>query len=56
MSGPTGSFTSPVLVGRAEELSQVFAACTTPPAVVQIEGEAGVGKSRLIREALSAAC
>ncbi|MFE7601953.1 AAA family ATPase, partial [Streptomyces sp. NPDC057494] len=39
------------LVGRRRELGQLLAAVRRPPAVVLVEGEAGVGKSRLIREA-----
>jgi DNA-binding NarL/FixJ family response regulator/tetratricopeptide (TPR) repeat protein len=46
--------TSPVLVGRAEELGMLEAALSPSgrggPSVVLIGGEAGVGKSRLVRE------
>ena len=52
----------PVMVGRDEELTQLRAlldapgrAGTTAPTVVTISGEAGVGKSRLVRELLLAA-
>ncbi|MGW5053681.1 ATP-binding protein [Actinokineospora sp. NPDC004072] len=38
------------LVGREDELSRLRAAIRRPPALVQVEGEAGVGKSRLVRE------
>lgn len=41
---------SPVLVGRDTEVQTLFAAVSATPAVVTIEGEAGVGKSRLVAE------
>jgi DNA-binding CsgD family transcriptional regulator len=41
---------SPVLVGRAAELTQLRVAVRQPPAVIVIEGEAGIGKTRLIRD------
>lgn len=37
------------LVGRAHELDALIAAVRTPPAVVMVEGEAGVGKTTLVR-------
>ncbi|WP_092653279.1 helix-turn-helix transcriptional regulator [Actinopolymorpha singaporensis] len=40
-------------VGRAAEVDAVVAALRRPPAMVLIEGEAGVGKSRLVRECLA---
>lgn len=43
-TGPT------TLVGRVEELHRIVQAIRTPPAVVVIEGEPGVGKSRLVTE------
>ncbi|KOV78495.1 LuxR family transcriptional regulator [Nocardia sp. NRRL S-836] len=43
---------SPVLVGRGDQLGTLRAAVPRQPAVVMIEGEAGVGKSRLVRELL----
>ncbi|MGW0808255.1 helix-turn-helix transcriptional regulator [Nonomuraea sp. NPDC002799] len=43
---------SPTLVGRVEELATLVAAVTGPPAVVSVEGEAGVGKTRLVTELL----
>ncbi|MFD0574198.1 AAA family ATPase [Kitasatospora gansuensis] len=43
-----GRFT---FVGRRRELGLLLAAVRHPPAVVLIEGEAGIGKSRLVREA-----
>jgi DNA-binding CsgD family transcriptional regulator len=44
--------TSPVLVGRQRELDALLAAALGPPAVVILEGEAGVGKTRLVQELL----
>ncbi|WP_232247218.1 ATP-binding protein [Kitasatospora azatica] len=38
-------------VGRRRELGLLLAAARHPPAVVMLEGEAGIGKSRLVREA-----
>lgn len=52
---PTASLvrtTSPVLVGRGHELDALRETVTRQPAVVMIEGEAGVGKSRLLHELL----
>ncbi|MFI6024609.1 ATP-binding protein [Amycolatopsis magusensis] len=43
---------SPVLVGRQAELRALAAAVTRPPAVVLLEGEAGIGKTRLLTELL----
>ncbi|MDR7300931.1 ATP-binding protein [Haloactinomyces albus] len=43
---------SRVFVGRDTELSTMVELMTTPPAVLLLEGEAGVGKSRLVRELL----
>lgn len=41
---------SPTLVGRVDELGVLVSAVDTPPAVVVVEGEAGIGKTRLISE------
>ncbi|MFB9579740.1 AAA family ATPase [Streptomyces yanii] len=38
-------------VGRGRELDLLLSAVRRPPAVVMIEGEAGIGKSRLLAEA-----
>ncbi|WP_354637595.1 ATP-binding protein [Kitasatospora camelliae] len=38
-------------VGRQRDLDLLLAAVRHPPAVVLVEGEAGIGKSRLVREA-----
>lgn len=44
---------APVLVGRTGELHALLDAITHPPSVALVEGEAGIGKTRLIREALA---
>ncbi|MFG2698347.1 ATP-binding protein [Kitasatospora sp. NPDC048407] len=49
--GPGGRFR---FVGRRRELGELMAALRRPPAVVLVEGEAGIGKSRLVREACAA--
>ncbi|MEU9856611.1 AAA family ATPase [Streptomyces sp. NPDC047974] len=41
-------------VGRARELDRLLAAVRRPPAAVLIEGEGGIGKSRLVRESVTA--
>lgn len=41
---------SPALVGRDAELAALVAAVTAPPSVVVVEGEAGIGKTRLLAE------
>lgn len=43
---------SPVLVGRGEELAALLDAVADQPSVVLLAGEAGVGKSRLVKELL----
>ncbi|MGH3373906.1 MAG: helix-turn-helix transcriptional regulator [Actinoallomurus sp.] len=40
----------PAFVGRRRGLSALAEALATPPALVLVEGEAGIGKSRLLRE------
>ncbi|WP_236652090.1 helix-turn-helix transcriptional regulator [Streptacidiphilus neutrinimicus] len=45
-----GGFT---FVGRKRELDLLLAAIRHPPSVVMVQGEAGVGKSRLVHEALA---
>lgn len=44
---------SPRFVGREREVSAMLQALSRAPAVVLVEGEAGIGKSRLIQEALA---
>lgn len=46
------SVSAPRFVGRADELHRLTDALARPPATVLIEGEAGIGKSRLVQEAL----
>lgn len=41
------------LVGRERELAGLAQALAAPPAVVVVEGEAGIGKSRLLQEFLA---
>ncbi|MEU6074190.1 AAA family ATPase [Micromonospora sp. NPDC047074] len=45
---------SAVLVGRRAELATLRAAVAAPPSLVLVEGEAGIGKSRLVAEAFAA--
>ncbi|WP_326633345.1 AAA family ATPase [Streptomyces sp. NBC_01761] len=56
MTAPTTSLVSrrPRFVGRDAELRRVTDALQQLPALVLVEGEAGIGKSRLVREALAA--
>lgn len=45
-------FSSSALVGRATELDALVVATTLPPALALVQGEAGVGKTRLVAAAL----
>lgn len=49
-SGGVGRTVSPRLIGRSDELRQAVTAVVRPPAVVVVEGEAGIGKTRLLAE------
>jgi DNA-binding CsgD family transcriptional regulator len=51
--GGAGRLMSPVLVGRAAELADLRRAIGHTPTVIIIEGDVGVGKSRLVREWLA---
>ncbi|WP_198545970.1 ATP-binding protein [Actinacidiphila yeochonensis] len=44
---------APEFVGRGREIAELRRAFAAPPPVVWIDGEAGVGKSRLLREYLA---
>jgi DNA-binding CsgD family transcriptional regulator len=48
-----GRLTAPVMIGRAEELARLRQVGHHPPALITVEGEAGIGKTRLIREWLA---
>lgn len=41
---------SPIFIGREPELHSLIELATRPPGVAVVEGEAGVGKTRLVRE------
>ncbi|MDQ0934215.1 helix-turn-helix transcriptional regulator [Streptomyces turgidiscabies] len=49
--GVTGLGRGFAFVGRHEELDRLLTAVRRPPAVVMVDGDAGMGKSRLVREA-----
>lgn len=42
----------PVLIGRDQELAELLETVRRPPAIALVEGEAGIGKSRLVTELL----
>ena len=44
---------APGFTGRSGELAALTAALSGPPAVVLVDGEAGIGKSRLVAEYLA---
>jgi len=45
---------TPAFVGRGREVAAALRALAQPPALVLIEGEAGIGKTRLVAELLTA--
>ncbi|MEV0534546.1 AAA family ATPase [Kitasatospora sp. NPDC050463] len=51
---PTAHGAGFALVGRDQELARARDALSHPPAVLVVEGEAGIGKSRLVAEAVAA--
>lgn len=42
------------LIGRERDMAALVEALSSPPSVVTVEGEAGIGKTRLVREAVAA--
>uniref|UniRef100_UPI001FEAB806 ATP-binding protein n=1 Tax=Allorhizocola rhizosphaerae TaxID=1872709 RepID=UPI001FEAB806 len=54
-AGLLPALSAPAFVGRQRELAALHHALTRPPFVVLLEGEAGIGKSRLLREFLASA-
>ncbi|WP_433796342.1 helix-turn-helix transcriptional regulator [Actinoplanes sp. CA-252034] len=48
--GTSPAISTPRFVGRDRELTALRGALARPPAIVLVEGEAGIGKSRLLRE------
>jgi DNA-binding CsgD family transcriptional regulator/tetratricopeptide (TPR) repeat protein len=44
---------APAFTGREPEVAAISQALAGPPAVVLVEGEAGIGKTRLVREVLA---
>jgi predicted ATPase len=53
VAGTLSLVRAPGFVGRSRELAALTGALAGSPAVVLIEGEAGIGKSRLVREYLA---
>lgn len=52
-SGAESALVTPAFVGREGDLTRLSGALAGPPAVVLIEGEAGIGKTRLVQELLT---
>ena len=55
LPGGPAIVSSPDFVGRQREVAALANALATAPAVILIEGEAGIGKTRLLREFLGTA-
>ncbi|MFI1093818.1 AAA family ATPase [Streptomyces sp. NPDC020917] len=51
-NGKHGANAAPDFVGRDDELAAIVGAVTEGPALVLVEGEPGIGKTRLVRRAL----
>lgn len=51
--GPAERLVEHVFVGRDKELNLLLQATTHPPSIAIVEGEAGVGKTTLVRELLA---
>lgn len=51
-TGCTARMRVPALVGRCEELHELLGTVPRRPSVALVEGEAGIGKTRLVRELL----
>ncbi|HWC14610.1 MAG TPA: AAA family ATPase [Actinomycetota bacterium] len=47
---PPSRVFSPILIGRDAEFESAWTAVLRPPALIAVEGEAGVGKSRFVAE------
>jgi DNA-binding CsgD family transcriptional regulator/tetratricopeptide (TPR) repeat protein len=52
-TGRVPVISAPAFAGRQQELAALGRVLAGPPALVLVEGEAGIGKSRLVREFLS---
>ncbi len=50
---PLGRLSSPILVGREPELTLLLEAAAHTPALALVEGEAGIGKTRIVAELLA---
>ena len=50
---PVGPVSTPVVIGRHQELATLDALLNGGSGVLLISGEAGIGKSRLAREAVA---
>jgi len=48
-TGRAPVISAPAFAGRQQELTALGRALAGPPALVLVEGEAGIGKSRLLR-------